>query len=274
MTGSFTISESIERDAWIDLFQAAPPHTRAALGLEVARAGGAVALTASRAETPMLNRAIGAGAGALAAVADHYTRRGVRRYFVQVHRGAEQDANDRAARAAGLVRYRRAWAKFLRGADPAPSIAAPPLDLAPATAADGDAVGALFCAVFDLPGDVAPMIAATIGRPRWDVWVARDDGAVVAFGLLYATGGVGYLAGAGTAASHRRRGAQGALMAARVDRAVQRGCRWLASETGEAVPGDPQHSYRNMLKCGFQVVGIRDNYAPAGMIWNHGTTAA
>jgi hypothetical protein len=32
------------------------------------------------------------------------------------------------------------------------------------------------------------------------------------------------------------------------------------AETGEAVPGDPQHSYRNLLRGGFRELTLRQNY--------------
>jgi hypothetical protein len=33
--------------------------------------------------------------------------------------------------------------------------------------------------------------------------------------------------------------------------------------TGEAVPGDPQHSYANILRAGFVETTLRPNWAPA-----------
>jgi GNAT superfamily N-acetyltransferase len=266
-------ADAIERAAWTDLFRAAPFATRRALGLELAEVGDALALTAAAADHPLLNRAIGATAADLAAIAAHYDGRGVRRYFVHVHRAGRRADNDRAADRAGLVRYHRAWCKLARGSEPAPEIPTG-FTIEPARASDMAEVGALYCAAFDLPAAVAPMIEATLGRAGWDLLVARDRDRPVAFGLLFSRGEVGYMAGGGTAPAARRRGAQGALLAARIARARARGCRWMASETGEAVPGDPQHSYRNMERCGFVPIGTRDNYTPAGTAWGHGSSAA
>ena len=52
-------------------------------------------------------------------------------------------------------------------------------------------------------------------------------------------------------------------MAHRIAEAGAAGCRHVFSETGEAVPGDPQHSYRNMERLGLQKAGVVDNYVPA-----------
>ena len=47
------------------------------------------------------------------------------------------------------------------------------------------------------------------------------------------------------------RGAQSALLAARIRQARELGCRWVATETGETRPDQPSHSYRNILRAGF-----------------------
>ena len=60
----------------------------------------------------------------------------------------------------------------------------------------------------------------------------------------------------------RQRGSQAAVLAARINHAVELGCRRLYSCTGEEVPGDPQHSYKNILKAGFRETYIKENYAP------------
>ena len=219
----------------------------------------------------LLNRALGAAdAPALvAAAAEHYRSRGIERYFVHAYADQLSAPVTRALADAGLVRYRRRWAKLLRAA------ASPPAaDREPATRAaePADAAGAatLFCAAFDVAPALEPVFAAVVGRERWDMFVVGPVGTPVAVGLLYSEGGVGYLAGGATAPGHRGRGYQGALLTARLRRAAERGCRWVASETGEAVHDDPQHSYRNMIRRGFEPVGLRDNYVPAGTVWDHG----
>lgn len=51
-------------------------------------------------------------------------------------------------------------------------------------------------------------------------------------------------------------------MAQRIADAHDLGCRVLATATGEAVPGDPQHSYRNILRAGFELSHVRANWVP------------
>jgi hypothetical protein len=55
---------------------------------------------------------------------------------------------------------------------------------------------------------------------------------------------------------------QRALLAHRCRQAEALGCRRVHTCTGEAVPGDPQHSYNNILRCGFRETYVRGNWAP------------
>ena len=81
-------------------------------------------------------------------------------------------------------------------------------------------------------------------------------------GTLYVRDGVGLVDWGATAPDFRRRGGQGAVMGRRIEDALDLGCRLLTTETGEAVSGDPQHSYNNIRRMGFRESHVRDNYAP------------
>ena len=45
-------------------------------------------------------------------------------------------------------------------------------------------------------------------------------------------------------------------------RALDLGCKKIFTCTGVDVPGDPQHSYKNILRAGFVEEYVRDNYEP------------
>ena len=78
-----------------------------------------------------------------------------------------------------------------------------------------------------------------------------------------------YLAFAATRAELRRKGAQRALLHARIEAAVVAGCDYIATETGFPLTADePSPSYHNMLWAGFRPLSIRDNYAPVGTKWD------
>ena len=60
----------------------------------------------------------------------------------------------------------------------------------------------------------------------------------------------------------RRRGSQTALLSTRIRFALEQGCKMICTMTGEAVPGDPQHSYSNIRKNGFDEAYLRENWVP------------
>jgi GNAT superfamily N-acetyltransferase len=61
---------------------------------------------------------------------------------------------------------------------------------------------------------------------------------------------------AATAETHRKRGAQQALIAKRVERAEQIGCSIMVSETLYML----EHSYRNLQRAGFQEAYEKEVY--------------
>jgi GNAT superfamily N-acetyltransferase len=99
------------------------------------------------------------------------------------------------------------------------------------------------------------------------VLVACDGDTPVAAGTLFVRGDVASLAGGATLPSHQRRGAQGALLAERIEIARHEGCRFVTSETGVIRRGEPNHSYRNMVRVGLRPVYLRHNFAPRGTAW-------
>ena len=86
--------------------------------------------------------------------------------------------------------------------------------------------------------------------------MAFDAGRPVATATLCVFEDLGYLMAAATAESHRRRGAQQALIARRIERAAQIGCSKLVAETLHVL----EHSYRNLLRAGFQEAYEKEVY--------------
>ena len=48
--------------------------------------------------------------------------------------------------------------------------------------------------------------------------------------------------------------------------AADMGCKNLYTMTGEAVPDDPQHSYSNILRAGFEEAYLRENWVPKNQV--------
>ena len=109
---------------------------------------------------------------------------------------------------------------------------------------------------FGLPETADAALARLPGRPGWTCLVAYDGAAAVAAGAMFVTGGEAYVGFGGTLPAARGRGAQGAILAARVALAAAQGANRCVTVTGEG--GGP--SYRNILRAGFAETGVRPNW--------------
>jgi GNAT superfamily N-acetyltransferase len=155
-----------------------------------------------------------------------------------------------------------AWAKFHRGVeDPGPGRGGV---LVREAATDPEAFGRLMVAGFELPEDLWEWFAGLVGHPGWHTLLAVDDGRAIGAGALFVLGPAGWLGGAATDPGARGRGAQGALMRARIARARECGCTHVTTETGVPRDGEgPGPSYRNMVRHGFGLAYDRPNLALA-----------
>jgi GNAT superfamily N-acetyltransferase len=149
-----------------------------------------------------------------------------------------------------------AWMKFERGVEPAPQVR-PTLRIEDAD--DPALFGATVAEGFGAPADAAPAFALA-QRTGWHCFLAWDGDEPAAAGSLFVAGGVGWFGGAATRPAFRGRGAQTALLAARIERAREIGVRRLCVETGERVPARPDQSYRNILRAGFREAYLRPNW--------------
>jgi GNAT superfamily N-acetyltransferase len=214
----------------------------------------------------VLNRAIGLGVDAPAdretvgAIVDRYAVAGVPRYFVHVHPDAAPPELRAWLLERGLERA-RGWMKFTRGRDAPPPVSST-IEVREARADDMSTFARIAAAAFDLGQALEPWLVHLDRAPGLRAYVGVLDGQVVATGGLYVRDGIGWLDFGATTPSCRGRGAQSALLRRRIIDALDLGCRIIGTATGEAVPGDPQHSYRNILKMGFREDYVRENYAP------------
>ena len=128
--------------------------------------------------------------------------------------------------------------------------------------AQGEAFGRIVCDAFDLGPLAVPWLARLPGRADWRVFMSFAGDEPAGAGALFIQGDVAWTDFGATAPAFRRRGSQAAVLARRVQCALDAGCREIFTCTGEEVPGDPQHSYKNIKKLGFEETYIRDNYAP------------
>jgi GNAT superfamily N-acetyltransferase len=123
-------------------------------------------------------------------------------------------------------------------------------------------VGSILRRAMDLPERSVDLFASVVGRARWHVYLALEDDRAIGAGTLFVHDGVGYLGMGATLPEHRKRGAQSALLARRLEVARDLGCSVVVSETGAPVEGDPQHSHRNMLRAGLREISVLHNFMP------------
>jgi hypothetical protein len=260
--GAATLEE-VELAVTRDMVEATPLEVARQLGLRYVAVGRAGAFVASHVDVPVLNRVLGLGVmepGEATALDELTTLwRGTRvRYFVQVVPEAETAALRLALGERDLWRL-DAWAKVWRGATPAPAL---PTDLRVEEVGPerGRDIGRILCTCFGMPEPLVGLFAVLPGRDRWRVYAAFDGDAPVATGALYRHGDVGAVVLGATLPTHRRCGAQGAILARRIRDGLALGCRGFVAEAAEDTPDHPNPSYHNLLRAGFELAYLRRNY--------------
>jgi GNAT superfamily N-acetyltransferase len=263
------IAESLESAAEQALHEAAGGELSRALGLARVPVAEGVALCASAlpASAVVANRVIGLGLerpitpAAVAEAVAVYREADVARFFLHVHPDAATPGLPAILADAGLEPA-RGWQKFSRdlGGD-LPSVDTP-FTLRDIDDTHAAAFAEIVCAAFELGEVAVPWLACLPTAPGWRAVMAFDGDTPVGAGALFVQGEAAWTDFGATAPAHRGRGVQRAHLAHRVHLAKAQGCRRLYTCTGEAVPGDPQHSYANILRCGFEEDYVRANWAP------------
>jgi hypothetical protein len=267
------LSEMIGKMAWGDLFAAAPEAVRQKLGLQTRVDGGALQLSAPGIDSLLFNCAVGLqpaapeGRGQLARIVDRFAARGIDRFMLRLDRQQCGPAAEALLAEHGVVPFHRAWAQLVRRDGPAPEPGAGAPAVTPVPRRLAEPWAEILCHGFDLPLAARPVLAALVGRPRWLTMAVQDRGQPVAAGALFWSTHVAYFALAATRPDWRCRGAQSALLLAGIRQTLDHRCRYMVGETGEAVAGQPNHSYDNLARVGFEAVGVTRNFTPRGVGW-------
>jgi GNAT superfamily N-acetyltransferase len=234
----------------------------------VAELPGATALRIPPAHmSPMLNRIVDLGVDGPASEEQldaAIAVMGGLRYYVSLSPAAEPAEIGDWLRARGFEPS-WGWMQFGRGVEPVTGVATS-LAIAEIGPEHGSEFGRLLAEAYGM-SPVEAVAAAVPGRPGFSCWLALAGHEPAAAAALYVEGGAAYLGLAGTAAEHRGKGAQSALLAVRVERARELGCDAVYTETGEQLPGRPSASYRNIVRAGFEELYVLANWIspdPAG----------
>lgn len=259
-------SERIEAAGLEALHAEASDELRARLGLRLEWIDGTMVSAAANDPSILLNRAIGLGLGRPATadgierIRSTYREHGVERFYLGVHPEAQPEGIEQWLEDADLESGRR-WMKFERGPDPAPT-AESDLEVREIGGEQVDEFGRIAAAGFGLTPDAAGLFRGLIDRSGFHLYMTFDGDTPAGTGLVYLDGDCAWLDWAATVPEFRRRGSQRALLARRIEDAVDAGCTRLMTSTGEAVPGDPQHSFHNIEWAGFEPKFLRENWLP------------
>jgi len=243
----------------------------------VAEIGGALCTAVGAApSSALLNRAIGLGLGqpakedVLAEIDLFFSDVGVD-YGVTVTPDAEPAELTAWLESRGFSRG-YAWTKFQRGVEPAEEPTTE-LDVERVDADLGDVFAEVFQRAYGTPELLRPRLEQIAAETGWHCFVAFAGGAPAATGAVFVIGDVGWLGMAGTLPEFRRRGAQTALLTARIDAAREAGCSVVVTETGEPAEDRPSSSYRNIVRAGFEPLYVRQNYLSSEEADTSGTRA-
>ena len=240
--------ERPEIEAYADAFRASPDLC------EVAEIGGATCILLRRLPERTFSRALGLTSTApLDGIAAFF---GDSPWWVSDSAGLGPELEAR-----GFV-HDYGWMKFSRGTGPRQAQSDLHVELVGADTAEDFA--RVVVGGFGMPDWCVPFAANVVGRPGWSCYVAYDGTTPAGAGALFLHGGVGWLGLGATLTEFRGRGAQSAILAARIEDARKQGCRTVTTETGALEDDRPSNSYRNILRAGFRERGVRPNYrAPA-----------
>ncbi len=257
--------EDVELAAFIDFSEAAAGLEPLALHHEII--DNALIMVAAGDPHFLINRVIGLGVSAPAQreTITHFKQvfdaADIGRYFVHITDDAQPAELNDWLTAENLVPQRR-WMKFIHKGGLAPDSGSD-LEVKQIGGEHGQAFGEIVAASFDMGEASIPALAKLPDRENWHIYMGFADGEPAATGALFVDQGVGWCDFGATSPKFRRRGGQRAMLAARIQAARDLGCDLIATETGEAVEGDAQHSYHNIQWAGFEESYLRANYAPA-----------
>ena len=151
------------------------------------------------------------------------------------------------------------WMKFSRGVSPREAHS----DLDVRLADRPEDFAHVVAEGYGMPDWTKPIAANVVGRPGWSCFVAYEGNEPAGAGALFVHEGIGWLGYAATREQFRGRGAQSAILAARIEAARKQGCKTVSTETGELAEGRPSASYRNIVRAGFREAGVRANWRAA-----------
>ena len=157
-----------------------------------------------------------------------------------------------------------AWVKLTRPAPSVPLSTEGPVRTRLAGIDDAPIFGKLMCAGFGFPAELEPLWSCLVGKQGWACLIAELEGTPIGTGAMFIEDGCAWVGGGATLEQYRNLGAQKALINARLNEGLAQGVSLFAVETGQPQEGQPNISFGNLTKAGFEPSYIRKNYLLPG----------
>lgn len=254
--------EAAEAEAVWDYEVHTAPEVMEQRGMASTRIGGGVVLAVRNDPTSYWSKALGFTAPVtgelVASVIDFYRKNDNPLAVLQFAPSSLPADWDEICAQHGLT----AGSTWLKLSGPVvPQEAETSLRIAEVDAAGADEWAAVLARGFGMPEEMmVPMARGIVGRPEWTAFGAYDGDVLVGTAGMRINGSVAAFAGAATLPEHRGKGAQSALLAARIRKAAALGATLLSAETGKPDEGGKNTSLNNMLRAGFEISYERTNW--------------
>jgi len=258
-------SEWLELEGHRALFDSVSDADKKQLGFRLDDINGIVCSVCSAEPSILINRCFVTDESALldtdniSAVKKLYTDAGIGEFFMHV---PESTVEIQASLEKAGMKKSRGWMKFRRDAQPAVA-RNPELNIREIGSEEAEAFARIVVPCFDLSEASIALLASVVNHPDYHIYMGFDGDRPAATGGFFYKDGIAHCDFGATHRDFRGRGFQGALLARRINDAIAMGARNLYTATGEAVPGDPQHSYKNIMRYGFTEYYLRENWVPA-----------
>ncbi|TZG32442.1 GNAT family N-acetyltransferase [Agrobacterium sp. B1(2019)] len=255
-----TQEDAIEAKAFIDLHRAARGRLADDERFECVSMNGGCAISLPSAPAIGLNRILGLTRSEDLDKAYTWMKGKTGNRFLQVNIDAASDELKHWIRSKGLVPYGPGWAKLSRSADAASLPSPNAVKTRRVLPDEAEVFGAMMCAGFGFPASLTGLWAAIVGRDGWSCFYALDGDMPVGAGAMFASGSFAWLGGGTTVPSFRNRGAQKALIQARLEDGAARGVSTFVVETEVPSAEKANISNANLAKMGFLHVYDRNNF--------------
>lgn len=269
-----SLAELAEAEAMYDLATSAPAPAADKLGIACCRIAGGIAVMMRNDPTHHWSKALGLGfsepitAVLIRHLCAFYRDHGVPDFVLQLAHSVLPAGWDGIC-AANLLCEGNRWLKLVHPLVDIPAMPATAPQVSLVTPDEAGQWASVLIRGFRMPaGPLVDMLAATVGRPGFRAYAAWDGDELIGAANVYYYRDVAQFTGAATLPGRRRRGAQTALLAARLRDARAAGCREAFAETRqELIRRNP--SLHNMRRAGFDVLYERVNW-----LWRPPSTAA